>query len=143
MARFSSTSLSRLNQAHPDLQVIAHEAIKLIDFTVVTTHRSVSEQQRLYAQGRTQPGPIVTKVDGVRRKSKHNYNPARAMDLCPWKPGVGLDWNDRESFSVMGGILLGIAHEKGIRVRWGGNWDADEYFRERGDNWDLPHLELL
>lgn len=143
MGSFSKKSLEVLETCHPDLQRLAHQAIKLIDFAVVQGHRPVEEQQRLYASGRTAPGPILTKVDGVRVVGKHNHEPALAMDLCPWKPGVGLDWNDRESFSVMGGVFLALGAAMGIKLRWGGNWDNDEYFREKGDSWDLPHIELL
>lgn len=143
MAVFGATSRERMKDLHPKLVEILKKSILIIDFAVVQTHRSVAEQQRLYAQGRTLPGPIVTHIDGVRRKSKHNHKPSLAADCCPWKPGVGLDWNDRESFSVMGGVFLAIAQELHIDVRWGGNWDEDAYFREKGDNWDMPHLELM
>lgn len=142
MPRFSGRSLSELETCDERLQKIAHEAIKHFDFMVYQGHRSIEEQQRLYAQGRTKPGPIITKVDGIHRKSKHNHHPARAFDAVPWMPGIGIVWDDRERFCVMGGIFIAVASCLGIDVRWGGNWDDDAYFNERGDDWDLPHLEL-
>lgn len=49
---------------------------------VTCTYRSVEEQQKLYAQGRTVPGKVVTKIDGVKVKGMHNYTPSRAIDVA-------------------------------------------------------------
>lgn len=38
---------------------------------VTSGRRSASEQAALYAQGRTKPGIIVTHLDGVSRRSRH------------------------------------------------------------------------
>lgn len=145
MAKFSEDSLRRLKTCHEIIQEILFKGIEVIDFAVVEGHRPVDRQQQLYAQGRTAPGPIVTNVDGITIVGRHNRVPSEAADCCPWKPNVGLAWKDRESFSVMGGVFLGIASQLNLEypVRWGGNWDRDPYFNEKGDNWDLPHLEVM
>lgn len=58
-----------------------------IDMLVTCTLRSNEEQARLYAQGRTAPGPIVT--DAPAGESAHNYG--LALDIVPIIDGKP-DW---------------------------------------------------
>lgn len=44
------------------------------------THRDPAEQLDLYEQNR--PGHILTRCDGYRKLSNHNYTPAKAFDLA-------------------------------------------------------------
>lgn len=129
MPEFSAASIAQLSTAHPDLQRLFREVIKHLDVKVLQGHRSVADQQELYAQGRTKPGNIVTNIDGVRRKSKHNHNPSLAVDVVPWP----IDWKDIGRFQYMGGFVLGFARAMGIDVEWGGHWKTFK---------DLPHFEL-
>jgi hypothetical protein len=131
MPRFSTASESRLATCDPRLQSVLRLAIEVVDFSVLEGHRSVARQQLLYAQGRTKPGSIVTKVDGVRVKGKHNYAPSRAVDVLPY-PFNG--WNDYDGFAFVAGHILMAAHTLGIAVKWGGNWNSDLV--------DLPHFEV-
>ena len=50
-----------------------------IDLIVTCTFRSAAEQMALYAQGRTTPGPIVTRAKAGQ--SAHNYG--FAIDVVP------------------------------------------------------------
>jgi hypothetical protein len=70
--------------------------------------------------------------------SKHNSLPSNAIDIAPFP----IDWKNRERFCYLAGIVKGIAHSKGIKIRWGGDWDNDG---ETTDNKfdDLPHFELI
>lgn len=80
---------------------------------------------RLYSQGRTEPGQIVTQIDGVNKKSNHNVKPARALDFCVIKNGkVSWDSKDYEPVCV-------IAESCGLVA--GGHWPNFK---------DWPHLEL-
>lgn len=92
---------------------------------VTCTHRSVEEQQRLYAQGRTAPGQKVTNVDGVKQKSNHNYKPSRAIDFAVVFNGK-VTWNDK-MYKVAGPYFVAEG------LIWGGNWKSFK---------DYPHLEL-
>jgi len=56
------------------------------------TYRSNEEQAALYAQGRTKPGPIVTKA--LPGQSYHNHKPALAYDVAVLVNGK-LDWNTK------------------------------------------------
>ena len=138
MPRFSDRSSARLAECHPDLQRLAHEAVKIIDFAVIEGYRGEEAQNRAVVEGKSK----LRYPHSKHNRTRDGKPCALAMDLAPWKPGVGIDWNDRESFSVMGGVFLALGQQLGIPVRWGGNWDRDAYFRERGDSWDLPHIEL-
>jgi peptidoglycan L-alanyl-D-glutamate endopeptidase CwlK len=89
------------------------------------TQRSVEEQQRLYAKGRTQPGQKVTNVDGVTKKSNHNYTPARAVDVAVVINGK-VSW-DADEYAPLGELA------KKYGLHWGGNWKSLK---------DYPHLEL-
>ena len=138
MPAFSKSSAAKLASCDPQLQRLFLEVVKHFDCTVLEGHRSVERQQRLYAQGRTAPGPIVTQVDGVRSRGKHNFSPSRAIDVAPYP----VAWADTERMTYFAGFVMGVARQLGIRVRWGGDWDqdtqtADERFR------DLPHFELV
>lgn len=128
MPRLSHRSKKRLATCHPDLQRLCNELIKEIDFTVIFGHRSVEEQQKLYAKGRSAPGPKVTNCDGIRFKSRHNYKPSLAVDLAPYP----IDWQDIERFKDLGARAKQVADRLGIKVSWGGDWKWKDY----------PHFEL-
>ena len=99
---FGKTSLAILEQCDPRLQRIARRALRyqIYDFSVIAGYRSSAEQMALFNSGRTQ-------IDGYSKKSKHNYSPALAMDLCPWPPFVnGLNvWEDHQRFAVLAGTM--------------------------------------
>jgi peptidoglycan L-alanyl-D-glutamate endopeptidase CwlK len=99
------------------------------DIFLTCTWRSVENQQKLYAQGRTAPGPIVTKIDGIERKSEHNFYPSRAIDVCvdknPDPVKVSAEWNEEAYIP-----LIGICERLGLVS--GGSW-----------KWkDFPHVEV-
>jgi len=129
MYKYGETSLSRLAECHPDLQEILHEAIELMDLTIIQGHRPKVEQDEYFALGTSQ-------VQWPH--SKHNSRPSMAVDVAPYP----IEWADRERMHYMAGMLKGIAQRKGIDLRWGGDWDMDG---EVSDNTfdDLVHFELL
>lgn len=131
--KFSKRSRERLQGVEEELAELMEEAIKEspIDFMIVDGLRTKEQQMELYAQGRTKPGKIVTKVDGVKRLSKHQTG--KAVDICPWVNGK-LDWNDPEKFKTIANHIKNVAEELAIDVIWGGDWKG---------SWDKPHFELV
>ena len=140
----------RLEDLHPDLQPIAkwflEECAKQgIDILVTCTYRSRDEQDKLYAQGRTAPGRIVTNAKGGQ--SKHNFSlggePAsKAFDVVPLRHGKpvwgttgnGLDDNpadddkdDLELWQRIGGI------GEDLGLEWAGRWTRMKEF---------PHFQM-
>jgi len=70
--------------------------------------------------------------------SKHNTIPARAVDVCPWP----IDWDDQERATYFAGVVMGIASQLGVGLRWGGDWDRDTELEDNQFD-DLPHFELF
>jgi hypothetical protein len=67
------------------------------------------------------------------------YAPSsRAVDVAPYP----IDWNDTRRFDHFAGIVVGIAHRSGVKIRWGGNWDRDNDLNDQNFN-DLVHFELI
>lgn len=132
MPEFSKKSLERLSGVHPDLQTIMHYVVKDFDIKVISGLRTQEEQQALYAQGRSAPGDIVTHLDGLTRRSKHQTG--LAVDVAPYP----IDWEDHERFRNMGWYILGVARmlkQYGAvdhDIKWGGTWQWKDY----------PHFEI-
>lgn len=140
--KLSSTSNSRLNTCHEKLQEVIREAIKRtnVDFGVSEGYRSIQRQQELYASGRTKPGPILTYVDGIKKKSKHNVYPSQAVDIYAWVNKAS--WDSRYLI-YLGGVITSTANDLGIDIRWGGNWDSDGEIITDQSFLDLPHFEII
>lgn len=128
---FGARSQAILLTVKPKLQQVAQRALKLseVDFAIVQGNRTQAQQNALYEQGRTKPGPVVTWT----RNSNHigGY----AIDVCPYANGV-LDWDDsgRKGFWPKIARAFTLAStELGIPVQWGGRWTKP----------DRPHFELV
>lgn len=123
-------SIDRLNQLHPLIRQNALDAYaeavretpENVHPLITETYRSFAESDRLYAQGRTTPGHIVTKSKGGR--SYHNFH--LAADFALIVDGE-ISWivNDNWMKVVDAFIKRGFT--------WGGNFE--------GDFKDYPHLE--
>ena len=129
MYKFGKTSRARLDTCHPLLIEIMEEAIKLVDFSVLCGHRGEKEQQEAVNRG-------ASKV--LFPNSKHNTSPSVAVDIAPYP----IDWDNTERFAHLGGIVKGIAHEKGIKIRCGFDWDCDGDITDH-KFMDYPHFELV
>lgn len=98
----------------------------------ISGHRSHAEQAELYAQGRTKPGPIVTKARPG--ESNHNRYPSPAVDVVVVCRGV-VSWSARadcDGDGVSDYLEMGRLAEK-LGLVWGGSWKGFP---------DPPHLEL-
>lgn len=136
--KLSKRSLNKLVGVNPALVAVVNRAIALTsqDFVVGWGVRTLAEQQALYAQGRTKPGPIVTWT----LNSRHLPGPdgfGRAVDLYPYP----IEWDDSSKFDAIAKAMFAAAKELGVKIRWGADWDKDGKPRERGES-DSPHFEL-
>ena len=129
MYRYGRRSTERLKTAHPDLQEVFNEAIKYMDITILEGHRDEDKQNRYFAEGKSK----VKFPNG-----KHNRVPSEAIDAAPYP----INWKDREAFYFMAGLLMGIGIQKGIFLRWGGDWDRDGNFKDNEFD-DLSHIEMI
>ena len=129
MPKFGKRSKERLATCDERLQEVFNEVIQFVDCSVLEGHRSQERQDKLYDEGKT-------KVKYPR--GRHNSNPSRAVDVTPYP----VDWEDRERQTLFAGFVLGIARAKGIKLRWGGDWDMDfKVMDNRFD--DFPHFEVI
>lgn len=128
MPTFSNKSKTLLATCDVRLQEICAIAIEVMDFMIITGYRNKEAQDKALGEGNSKlPYP----------KSKHNSYPSLAVDIAPYP----LDWNDKQRFILLAGIMLGIARSKGIKLRWGGDWNGD--FNLKNDRFlDCGHFEL-
>ena len=129
MARYSTRSEMRLQSCHLHIQRVLRDVLGLFDHTVIEGHRTKAVQNQKVHQGLSQ----VRWPDGM-----HNRQPSLAVDIAPYP----IDWNDRERFVLLAGVVLGVAHSHGIKLRWGGDWDRDMQVKDNNFD-DLGHFELV
>lgn len=134
MYKFSDRSLEKLKGVHPKLIEFAERLIKIspYDFCITQGVRTVEQQQKLYAQGRTTPGKIVTNCDGIKHKSNHqvkNDGLGYAFDIAILIDNK-INW-DKKYYIEIGKVAEELMKE--YRVEWGGNWKSFK---------DYPHWEL-
>lgn len=147
MKSFGKNSTDKLSTCHPDLQKIYNLAISRtnIDFGISEGHRDLDRQYQLYLEGKS-------KIDGVNKKGKHNYEPSLAVDIYIYHP----DYNTRKKIiydkvhlAYIAGIVRSCAeelYEKGEvthKIRWGANWDSDGVIDLDQSFDDYPHTELV
>ena len=114
---------------HPKLQKKLSElesACKKAGLKIQITEcvRTVSEQDALYAQGRTKPGVKVTNAPGYSYSSHHMWG--TAFDFCR-ADGKGAYYDKDGFFTKVGKI------GKSLGLEWGGDWKSLV---------DKPHFQL-
>ena len=124
MPRFGKRSKERLKGVDRRLVSVLNELIKIMDVTIIEGLRSEQRQEKLLKAGSTK-----TKF------SKHIEG--KAVDLAPYP----IDWEDRDRFHYMGGMIRGIAKQLNVSVRWGGDWDSDGEIKDNSFD-DLVHVEI-
>ena len=137
---FSENSLNKFIGVHPKLVKFMQELIKIspYDFKILAGVRTPEEQNKLYQQGRTTKGPIVTKVDGYKQKSNHQPK----FDGYGYAIDIGVivdgkykgDWKDFHYYQDLYDTAkkAGLLEKYGIE--WGGNcWKSFK---------DAPHWQI-
>ena len=137
---FSENSLNKFIGVHPKLVKFMEELIKVspYDFKILAGVRTSEEQNKLYQQGRTTKGPIVTKVDGYKVKSNHQPK----FDGYGYAVDIGVivngeykgNWKDFHYYQDIYDTAkkTGLLDKYGIE--WGGNcWKTFK---------DAPHWQI-
>lgn len=125
MPTFSKVSLAQLGTCDARLQLVLHEAIKYVDFSVIEGHRGQAAQDKAVAAGNSKtPWPT----------SKHNSTPSKAVDIAPYP----IDWSDGERphlrFAHLMGVVDTCAQQLGVKLRFGMHFKT---------LLDLPHVEIV
>ena len=145
---FGERSLAQLKNVNPTFKDILIKALAdpkcPWDITVTDGARTLAEQQKLYAQGRTEPGRIVTW--SAPEKSKHviqkdGYGYAVDIIVCGYIDFSGnyqkftttKDIYKRSRLKEVAKHIINVARQKGYKVEWGGSWAVD----------DSPHLQFM
>lgn len=125
-----------LSTLHPEAQRIFRpfivEAKRIaaaegVEYVAISGTRSKSEQDALYAKGRTAPGRVVTNA----RWPYSNHNHGIALDFGVFRDGVYLDSAEPSKAAQVHRKVGRLAPVHGLT--WGGNWTR---FR------DFPHFEV-
>jgi peptidoglycan L-alanyl-D-glutamate endopeptidase CwlK len=131
-------SQTRLAGVHPVIRQLGEALIercynKGIWVLITQGLRTYAEQDALYAQGRTKPGSIVTKVKGGY--SIHNFGFAIDYALL-LKDGKTASWDTkRDDNQDHKADFLQVAEEaKALGFEWGGDWKTFV---------DMPHLQMV
>jgi len=125
MYKFGKRSRERVKGVDTRLINVLNELIKMMDVTIIEGVRTKERQAELLKQG-------ATKV----KYSKHMEG--KAVDLAPYP----IDWENRDGFYYMGGMIRGIAKQLGLKIRFGGDWDSDGDTKDNNFD-DLVHIEIL
>lgn len=112
-------------------QLIQQAAKKGIVVVITDSFRSAEDQDKLYAQGRTTEGTIVTNAKGG--ESFHNYG--LAIDFALETPSGDVVWDrgyDRNGNGKADWAEV-VQMAKALGFEWGGDWTGFK---------DYPHLEM-
>lgn len=118
-----------INKCHPELVEKSKKLVtackgKGLLIGIGECYRTVEEQDKLYAKGRTTAGSIVTNAKGSSYSSHHQWG--TAFDIYR-NDGKGA-YNDNDGFFKKVGAI-----GKQIGLEWGGDWT---------DPVDKPHFQL-
>jgi peptidoglycan LD-endopeptidase CwlK len=130
-------SAARLVGLHPVLGAGANVLIQQshargVPIVITQGLRTIAEQNALYAQGRSKPGPIVTNAEGGT--SYHNYG--LAFDFALLLPnGTSLSWDiNRDGDKDKTADWQEVVQEaKRLGLEWGGDWTSFK---------DYSHLQM-
>ena len=105
---------------HPRLQALTAQLVDKcvgagLPIKIGESFRSVAEQDALYAQGRTQPGSIVTNARGSSYSSQHQWGIAADFYRAD---GKGAYNESGDYFKKVGELA------KNLGLGWGGDWKS-------------------
>lgn len=116
-----------IDKLHPELIPVCNEFVRRckaegLNVLVTETFRTKAEQDAIYAQGRTEPGGIIS--NAPYPKSPHCWGVA--FDFC--RNVRGREYDDSDGFFAKCGAV-----GKALGLTWGGDWRTFK---------DKPHLEM-
>ena len=124
MPKFGKKSLAQLRGLDSGLVNVLNQSIKHFDFSVIEGMRSLETQTQYVA-------------DGVSKTLKSKHLEGKAVDIAPYP----IDYDDTERFVYLGGFILGVASQLGVKLRWGLDWDMDTYTKDTKFR-DIGHFEI-
>lgn len=153
--KLSTTTQSRIDTLHPDLQRVIRRAAEMAtadeDFTILDggAARTKDQMAANYGKGRTMAQLIGKGIDPVRAKkyaqpsaakvtwlnnpyaSNHRVHEdgyGHAVDLIPYP----IDWDAIDRFKKVIALVKRAAADEGVKLVYGSDWTQK----------DWPHVEL-
>lgn len=155
MFNYGKASTKRLHQGSRILQRVLRGHANYFNSSIIETLRGKVKQNKYFKSG-------MSKVSWP--DSKHNIDPAEAVDLYPWHSKYGSLTTDPECIARVAkkaGVSIKkattfivqqyymqaqsmkiSAQLEGVTIRWGGDWDSDTDTLDQSFN-DLPHFEIV
>ncbi len=121
----SDSSKKKVGTTASDMINLVNRAVEIVGdnsalaFEIVQGRRTQAQQNRLYAQGRTRPGKVVTWT----RNSKHLGG--TAVDFAAKKNGR-ISW-DVKLYPPIAAVFRQASEELGIGIVWGGEWRKKDF----------------
>lgn len=125
MFKLTDTDLARLKGVDESLVKVIKEAAKTAKtpFRVLEGLRTAAKQAEYFKKG-------TSKLDGVKKKSKHQLG--KAVDIVPLINGKP-EFRSWSPFYPMAENVKAAAKRLGVKVTWGGDWKSFP---------DGPHFEV-
>jgi peptidoglycan L-alanyl-D-glutamate endopeptidase CwlK len=128
MIKYGKTSLANIATLEVLMQAVCHAAIEImnsrklkqIDFGISSGRRTAPEQNTLWQQGRTTPGPIITYRDGYEVESTHQKG--MAVDFFAYVDG-GANY-EPGNVALIAMCFAEAADGLDLKWRWGGNFTS-------------------
>jgi peptidoglycan L-alanyl-D-glutamate endopeptidase CwlK len=142
MPKFGLASQGNLAKVHPKLVEVFEGVIEFFDHSILGGIRSVEQQRRNVAAGlsQTMNSKHLPQADGF----------AHAVDAAPYPQ----HWDDEKNSKkrrvytpweaqmfYFAGVVVGFARAKGIKIRYGGDFNRDNDVTNSGFE-DLDHFEF-
>jgi peptidoglycan L-alanyl-D-glutamate endopeptidase CwlK len=128
MIKYGKTSLANIATLEPIMQDVCLKAIDIMnrrkirrpDFGISSGRRTAIEQNVLWQQGRTTPGPIITYRDGYIVESTHQSG--MAVDFFAYIDG-GANY-DAGNLALIAMCFAEAADALDLKWKWGGNFTS-------------------
>ena len=116
--KLSTRSKNKLKGVHPNMVAVVERAIELtkVDFGVTYGVRSLAEQEKLVASGRSQT------MKSKHLKQKDGYS--HAVDVVAYD-GSNVVWEINVYDDICDAIKQ-AAIEKGVAIKWGAAWSEGD-----------------
>tara|TARA_B100000282_G_C31543007_1_gene403883 strand:- start:240 stop:707 length:468 start_codon:yes stop_codon:yes gene_type:complete len=116
--KLSSRSKNKLKGVHPNMVAVVERAIELtkVDFGVTYGVRSLAEQEKLVASGRSQT------MKSKHLKQKDGYS--HAVDVVAYD-GSNVVW-EINVYDDICDAFKQAAIEKGVAIKWGAAWSEGD-----------------
>lgn len=142
---WNTRSSAQLNTLVSELRLVMNDALRYseVPFQLVQGARTIEQQREYFQAGRSKIDPDkYADRKALYLAAKHVVGPeqplARAVDIIIDLPGKTYDVNH---LCYVAGVVMSTARMRGVRLRWGGNFDRDKEILEQAFR-DLPHFEI-